>query len=669
VRRGEVARLQITGIPKKGYHTYPVTKRSSAQDTAGLTRLKFGESKGLVPLWPIQESEPEPVDEGPVIGVYLEHEMPFTLSQDVLVLRDAPPGLNVLPIQIQTQVCDKNNCYPTKVSLKAEVEVTDEPPLPVSRELVSRMDEKSPDITVISVKPPKDHATESASQKTAKLDMASAGLINSSHEEYKAGMDDILDRLVHKDEKMPLDLIAFILAGVFWGGVSLITPCVFPMIPITVSFFLKQSEKEHHKPITMAIVYSATIVLVLTLAAAFLLSAFRWLSINPIMNYGLGALFIFFALSLFGMYDIELPSGLARFTSSKEGKGGMVGTIFMALTFTIISFACVAPFLGGFGGTAGTMARPWWHNILGGLAFSATFASPFFLLALFPTLLRKMPKSGSWLNSVKVVMGFLELAAAFKFFRAAELVQSTAVTFFTFDLVLGVWIALCVLAGLYLLGVYRLPHDSPEEYIGVPSLLFAGIFLGLGVYLMPALFKINAEGEAQRPTGTIYAWVDSFLLPDVHSGKEIKATGNLAYAVAQAQEIRQRTGKTQRIFLDFTGKVCTNCRINERNVFSKSEFQKLFQNYIVAQIYTDVVPADLYSPELRAKFDDDSSRLDADALQVNQIFEKKAFGTTQLPLYVVLEPQTDGKIAVLGPYGEGLINNEAAFAEFLRDPK
>ena len=469
-------------------------------------------------------------------------------------------------------------------------------------------------------------------------------------------------------QKMPLDLIAFILAGIFWGGVSLITPCVFPMIPITVSFFLKQSEKEHHKPIAMALVYSATIVIVLTLAAAFLLSAFRWLSINPIMNYGLGALFVFFALSLFGMYDIELPSGLARFTSSKEGKGGMVGTIFMALTFTIISFACVAPFLGGFGGTAGTVARPWWHNILGGLAFAATFASPFFLLALFPTMLRKMPKSGSWLNSVKVVMGFLELAAAFKFFRAAELVQSTAATFFTFDLVLGVWIALCFLAGLYLLGVYRLPHDSREEYVGVPSLLFAGVFLGLGVYLMPALFKINSEGEAQRPTGTIYAWVDSFLLPDVHSGKEIKATGNLAYAVAQAREIRQRTGKTQRIFVDFTGKTCTNCRINERNVFSKLEFQRLFQNYIVAQIYTDVVPVDFYSPELRGKLTDNAGRLDAD-VEVNQNFEFKAFGTLQLPLYVVLEPQTDGKILVLGPYDEGLINNEAAFAEFLHDPK
>jgi thiol:disulfide interchange protein len=495
-----------------------------------------------------------------------------------------------------------------------------------------------------------------------------AGLISGSHEQYKASMDAVLARLVHQGEKMPLDLVGFILAGVFWGAVSLITPCVFPMIPITVSFFLKQSEKEHHKPVTMALVYSATIVVVLTLAAAFLLSAFRWLSINPIMNYGLGALFVFFALSLFGMYDIELPSGLARFTSSKEGKGGVVGTMFMALTFTIISFACVAPFLGGFGGTAGTMARPWWHNILGGLAFSITFASPFFFLALFPTLLRRMPRSGSWLNSVKVVMGFLELAAAFKFFRAAELVQSSAPSLFTFDLVLGIWVALCLLSGLYLLGLYRLPHDTPREHIGVPSLLFAILFLGLGLYLAPALFKVNADGEPQRPGGTIYAWVDSFLLPDIRSSKETNTTGNLEFAVAHAQETRKMTGTPQRIFVDFTGQTCVNCKINERSVFVKPEFRALLRNYLVVQIYTDVVPANLYAPNLRAKFDNDTTRQEEDA-QTNQAFQQKAFDNLQLPLYAVLEPQEDGKISILGPYDEGRINNESAFADFLRNPK
>src|SRR5262249_37917595 len=278
-------------------------------------------------------------------------------------------------------------------------------------------------------------------------------------EKYRSTLEEVLAVLLKRDTANA-SLLGFILAGVFWGAVSLITPCVFPMIPITVSYFLKQSEKEPPRPLTMAAVYCGTIIVVLTVAAVLLLSFFRLLSINPIMNFGMGLLFVFFALSLFGWYEIELPSGLAQFTSAREGQGGLVGTVFMALTFTIISFACVAPFLGGFSGTAAA-TRPLWHNLLGGLAFSVTFASPFFFLALFPALLRKLPKSGSWLNSVKVVMGFLELAAAFKFFRTAELIHSGASpSVFTFDFVLGLWIAMSVLCGLYLIGVFRLPHDT-----------------------------------------------------------------------------------------------------------------------------------------------------------------------------------------------------------------
>jgi len=175
--------------------------------------------------------------------------------------------------------------------------------------------------------------------------------------------------------------------------VSCFTPCVFPMIPITVSYFLKQSEKEPHRPVTMALVYCGTIVVVLTIAAVLLLSFFRYLSVNPVMNFGIGLLFIFFALSLFGMYEIELPSGLARFTSAREGQGGLVGTMFMALTFTILSFACVAPFLGASAVTAATDKHGLLYTGLGGLAFATTFAAPFFVLALFPALLNRLPRA------------------------------------------------------------------------------------------------------------------------------------------------------------------------------------------------------------------------------------------------------------------------------------
>ena len=341
--------------------------------------------------------------------------------------------------------------------------------------------------------------------------------------------------------------------------------------------------------------------------------------------------------------------------------------MFMALTFTIISFACVAPFLGGFGGTAAGTARPLWHNLLGGLAFSLTFASPFFFLALFPTLLRQMPKSGSWLNSVKVVMGFLELAAAVKFCRLAEIKLTGAETWLlTFDFGLGIYVALCVLCGLYLLGVFRLPHDSQEEHLGVVRMVCAGLFLAVGLYLAPALIK-DSQGDNLRPHGSLYAWIESFLLPDgSDSAQEEPHSANLPDVVALARDQYQKTGTPKRIFIDFTDVTCTNCKINEKGIFTKQYIRELFEPYMIVKLYTGTVPRMYYSPELRDEFGNSVVRQEADA-DVNLAFQKKVFNTETLPTYVILEPQLDYTIKVIGKYEEGRINNERAFAKFLSE--
>src|SRR5262249_28457073 len=192
----------------------------------------------------------------------------------------------------------------------------------------------------------------------------------------------------------------FILQGIIWGALSLVTPCVFPMIPITVSYFLKQSEQKHHRALSLAAVYSGTIIVVLTISGLLLSRVLQQFAQHWATNLALGLLFLVFALSLFGMFEITLPSWLANLTSSREGRGGLLGTMFMALTFTVISFACVAPFYGGFISltAAAASAADWAKLALGCLAYSAVFAAPFFLLALFPSLLRSMPRSGSWMN-------------------------------------------------------------------------------------------------------------------------------------------------------------------------------------------------------------------------------------------------------------------------------
>jgi thiol:disulfide interchange protein DsbD len=293
-----------------------------------------------------------------------------------------------------------------------------------------------------------------------------------------------------------------------------------------------------------------------------LLGSFQYLAQRWYTNVALGVLFLVFALSLVGRFEIRFPASRANYTSSQESRGGLVGTIFMALTFTIISFTCVAPFLGGFAGinsTSNSTSRPWYEIGLGGLAFSATFAAPFFFLALFPTLLRQLPKSGSWMNAMKVVMGFLELAAALKFLRTAELLTFTKAQFLTYDFVLGIYVALAILCGLYLLNLYRLPHDyDVPEHLGVVRLLFSLLFLSLGFYLAPGLLKQD-NGESQRPRGTVFDWVDAFLLrdkPDVSAvtakANGVRSTrpvwlGNLQKGLQHAEEQKRF------VFLNFTG--------------------------------------------------------------------------------------------------------------------
>ncbi|GIW82430.1 MAG: hypothetical protein KatS3mg105_4237 [Gemmatales bacterium] len=663
---GETVTWQFTIKIKKGWHTYPL-RQTSHEARAFVSRIEFVDVQDVVPVGQFKEPTPRKVVEEKLKLTLDELEGTVTWQRPMVVLPDAEPGEKKIKAKIFVQVCDEKGCLPKSLQPEVSLKVGGEA-VAIDSAYKADVDRYLEERASLSEKPkveaaPQPSPTEADDKQPTRITAATS-------EEYRKSLEDIQKRLqfvgdVASSHSTKSGLWAFILSGIFWGAISLVTPCVFPMIPITVSFFLKQSESEHHRPLAMASVYCTTIVVVLTIAAVALLSVFRALSVNPIMNYALGGLFIFFALSLFGMYEIELPGFLTRWTSHREGQGGLVGTMFMALTFTIISFACVAPFLGGFSGTTATATMTWGERILGGLAFSVTFASPFFLLALFPALLKKLPKSGGWLNSVKVVMGFLELAAAFKFFRAAELVLLNKTAYFTYDFVLGIWIALSVLCGLYLLGVYRLPHDSPVENLSVPRLLFAAFFLCIGFYLVPAMFKFDADGETQRPNGVVYAWIDSFLLPEP---KEMNWSSDLKQAVDRAMRKLKRTGEKQLVFVDFTGKTCTNCKINEETVFRKAQFKQLFEPYHLVQLYTDVIPDEYYAPSVRRQFDGSIDRQLTDATEGNLEFQKNAFNTEQLPLYVILEPLANGKINVLGIYNEGKINKEQEFAEFLRQP-
>jgi thiol:disulfide interchange protein DsbD len=647
---GQVVRLTIRGTLKPGYHTYPLTQYSEdpVQSPGSLNQLVFDRSAALRPLPPVTESDPEFVADK-AGGVLLEYTGSFTWSQDVLVAADAAPGDLTVAFVVKLQVCDEYKCTPGERHFSLPIRVAG-PAVAVSADVEKRLVEPAQAPRAIAVPPalrermskPGERVPETATPGNAAT-------------------------VVEKTPAAPprVALIPQLGVAILQGFIMLFTPCVFPMIPITVSFFLKQGEKEHHKPLALATVYSGTIFFVLTIAVLVLGKFIIDCANNVWLNLGMGLVLLFFALSLFGMFEIELPHFLTRFTSAREGRGGYIGAFFMALTFTINSFTCTGPFLGPM--LTGVKELQLSIPLLAAnaAAYAFGFAGPFFVLALFPRLLKALPKSGGWLNSTKVIMGFVEVALAMKFLAIADAgLHPGNPRFFNYDTVLSVWMALSVACGLYLLGVFRLPHDSPVQSIGVLRLMLATLFLGLAVYMAPLLGRHTPQGSVGE---FLFAWLPQDSTPafaqagggsDEHAGAKLAWLGDYDAAWNRAK----KEGKL--LFIDFTGVNCQNCRYNEGNVFPRTEVQGELAKFVLARLYTDQVP----NPAL------DEAESKKEALR-NRGWQEATFGDISLPLYVVLDPSSaakplteDGKLGgVVKGQASGTISNVGEFVSVLRN--
>ncbi|MGB9605555.1 MAG: protein-disulfide reductase DsbD family protein, partial [Bryobacteraceae bacterium] len=272
------------------------------------------------------------------------------------------------------------------------------------------------------------------------------------------------------------------------GLAAVLTPCVFPMIPVTVSFFLNKPATGRARAVFEALVFSLGIVVLFTglgLMVTALLGPFGMvrLGANPWVNGFIAAVFIVFALSLLGAFEIALPSGLLTRLDQASRGGGLGSTLLMGLTFSLTAFACVGPFVGTL--LAASLAEGGWKPALGMLAFAAGLASPFFLLALFPSYLKRLPRSGGWMERVKIVLGFVILAAAFKYLSAVD--QVLGWNALTRERFLAVWVVLFALAGLYLLGLLRLPGVRPDEPLGLLRLLTGAALLAFALSLVPGM--------------------------------------------------------------------------------------------------------------------------------------------------------------------------------------
>ena len=417
------------------------------------------------------------------------------------------------------------------------------------------------------------------------------------------------------------NISSFLILAMSMGFLALLTPCVFPMIPITISFFMHRSENTNSSPVKSATVYMLGIVLTFTflgMMLAILLGASgaNQLAANPIVNMFIAFLFIYFAMSLFGFYEIEIPESLRRLSLQKENSEGYVGILFMALTFTLTSFTCTVQFMGLI--LVAASQGEWFWPIIGMLIFSLAFASPFFFLALFPHYLTKLPQSGGWLNSVKVVMGFLELAAAFKFISNTDLVWNWNI--FTYEVVLYLWALIMLLTGLYIFGLIKFKNDSPVTF-SIQRSLFALSFILFGTYLAAGNYGYDINGN-----------IKSYLPPKKYQSN-LFWNNNLDDAFIIAKE------QNKNIFIDFTGVTCTNCRWMETNIFSINSVEELMSQYVLVSLYTDAGEGYLEKREY----------------QINR------FETAALPYYVIL----DNNDKVLSEF-PGLTRNVEEFKDFLK---
>jgi len=536
----------------------------------------------------------------------------------ITVAAEARPGDYELAVQVVFQVCDDRVCLPPRrvqIPLKVAVAPGAAQAVPVEQS------------------PAASQPSSATAGTTVGAPQSVAGSPSLAQAEPQSGPAAGADAEVQKARAS--GFLPYLWLAMTMGAVSLATPCVFPMIPITVSYFTKVAEKGRASGMTQALVYSLGIIFTFTglglgLAALLGATGINQFAANPWVNLLITAVFVGFALNLFGLFQIGVPSRVLTALSKEAGGRGYLPTLLMGLTFTLTSFTCTVPFVGTV--LVATSQGDWLWPAFGMLGYSVVFAAPFFLLALVPRALTSLPKSGGWLNSVKVTMGFLELAAAMKFISNVDLVWNWH--FFTREAVLSVWLSIAVLAAIYLLGKFRLPHDSPVESLGVLRMTSAMLFLAVGFYLLTGLMGASL-GE-----------LDAFLPPRTSGGFTLTGSGvqgqeltwhrNLESALAEARNAQKP------VFIDFTGYTCTNCRWMEANIFPLPAVHERLQRFVRVQLFTDGAGKEY---------------------EENQQYQKEQFGTIALPYYVILDPE--GKKLAAFP---GMTRKPEEFVRFLDTP-
>jgi thiol:disulfide interchange protein DsbD len=701
---GDSVTFKVTAKLGPGFHIYKYAKepKGPGQSPGPVsTTFDFFDTAGLKVEgdWTAsKEAEKHKEPAFPDLDFVEFYEDEVTWSIKLRIPPGTEPGKKELRCQAGYQVCNAKSCsFPGQWTVPA-AELTVVPgeasgtkAAPAAKQTRGPREDKSPKAaTVVKTVPPSASSpSESSSKSAPALAGASPSLTppvaSGASSAASADGRSVAGTALSSSPKVQSEiaqkaqqgLIPFLIACAIGGVFALVMPCVWPMVPITVNFFVKQGQGKsgRRKTTGLAITYCLSIIGVFTAVGVFFSFFFTASSLQDLANAAwlnllVAGIFVVFGLSLLGLFEIRLPSFLLNASAQGESRGGLIGVVFMALTLTITSFTCTFPVVGGL--LVMAAKGNFFYPIVGLATFAAVLAFPFFLLALSPSLISRMPRSGDWMNAVKVVGGLVEIGAALKFINNAELAFGPPENaWFNAPVLLTSWIALSAVCGLYLLGVFQTEHDHDQVKVGPGRLICGAVFLGLALFLTPALFGRAPQSQVWNRLIVGLLPPDSSVfranLQIVGEGggaplEEVKATSTdpaqaereekRAHGVLwgmsfdQAREIAAAQKKP--ILVDFTGVTCANCRQMEQGVFPRPDVVRLLRRFVTVQLYTDYVPIGSITPEQMKE-----------RAELNQERELD-LGETTNPFYVVFSPSGE-LIDKIGGYNEPQV-----FMDFLK---
>ncbi|WP_124980046.1 protein-disulfide reductase DsbD family protein [Nonlabens xiamenensis] len=619
--------LTTTALIEPGWHVY---SQASSEENRGpvATTLSFYDAEAKIELLGPNKENGSYAEYSDVWGFNVYQFADLAVFEQKIKVLD--PNLEYLVAEAFYQTCDDERCLrPTGVPLYYKINPEASIPEDAGMIIETYLDEEREPLVA-----------QAPAEKDIPVKEGHSGNPPPTKEEVKKKEAELEPSSPAKDEE-DRSLWGIFIVSFLAGFAALLTPCVFPMIPLTVSFFTKQS-KNRASGIRKAFLYGFFIILVYVVLGSAVTALFgdrilNSMATNPWLNLSFFLVLVIFAISFFGAFEITLPQSWANRVDANANKGGIIGIFFMALALAIISFSCTGPIVGSLileSSTKGGIAP-----IIGMFGFSLALALPFTLFAIFPGWMNSLPKSGGWLNTVKVVLGFLELALALKFLSSADLVYQFH--FLEREVFLALWIAVSTSLALYLFGKIRLPHDGPEQPISVGRFLLGLLTLAVTLYMLPGLWGAPLKiisgfppplNYAESPYGVGYSKVE--LKEELPEGAHLAVHDIISFhdyeeGMAYAKEV----GKP--VLLDFTGWACVNCRKMEERVWSDPRILPILKN--------DVVLISLYVDDANKLPEDQQYESDIIDGKVRTIgdkwyeLQKKEYNNAAQPYYAILD--------------------------------